>query len=55
MVIRELLEHNTGELAHDDTPAPPDVEAYYSATMRHVKHQKLRGGEIGARFAEIVA
>jgi vacuolar protein sorting-associated protein 35 len=54
-VIRELLEHINGELANDDTPAPPDVEAYYSATMRHVKHQKLRGGEIGARFAEIVA
>jgi vacuolar protein sorting-associated protein 35 len=31
----------------------PDIQAYYGATVRHIKHQKLKGGEIGARYEAI--
>ena len=32
----------------------PDIQAYYGATVRHIKHQKLKGGgEIGARYQAI--
>ena len=31
----------------------PDVEAYYAATIRHIKRKKLEGGEVGARYKAI--
>jgi vacuolar protein sorting-associated protein 35 len=31
----------------------PDVEAYYAATVRHIKRKKLEGGEVGARYEAI--
>ena len=49
-VVQGLLEVINNELASGETQVPPDVEAYYSATLRHIRHQKSKGGEIGARY-----
>ena len=51
--LQGLVEVIHGEVNDGESACPPDVEAYYAATLRHVKHQKLRGGEIGARYESL--
>ena len=51
--LQGLVEVIRGEVNDGGSACPPDVEAYYAATLRHVKHQKLRGGEIGARYESL--
>ena len=41
--LQGLVEVIRGEVNDGESACPPDVEAYYAATLRHVKHQKLRG------------
>jgi vacuolar protein sorting-associated protein 35 len=50
VVLQGLLEVINNELASGEVQVPPDVEAYYSATLRHIRHQKAKGGEAGARY-----
>ena len=52
-VLQGLLEIINGELAGEEHGVTPDIQAYYGATVRHIKHQKLKGGEIGARYEAI--
>ena len=52
-ILQGLLEIINGELAGEEHGVAPDIQAYYGATVRHIKHQKLKGGEIGARYQAI--
>lgn len=52
-ILQGLLEIINGELAGEEHGVAPDIQAYYGATVRHIKHQKLKGGEIGARYQDI--
>ena len=49
-VVQGLLEVINNELASGETQVPPNIEAYYSSTLRHIRHQKTKGGEIAARY-----
>ena len=49
-VLQGLVEVINNELASGEVQVPPDVEAYYSSTLRHIRHQRAKGGEVGARY-----
>ena len=50
--VRGLVEVIQAELGGEEA-CGPDVEAYYAATIRHIKRKKLEGGEVGARYEAI--
>ena len=52
-VVAELVERINAELNSFQGACPLDLRAYHAATMRHVEHQKAKGGAIGARYEEL--
>jgi vacuolar protein sorting-associated protein 35 len=53
--VAELLERADAELSQlgSQGACPPDVRAHYDATVRHIRHQRGRGGVVGARFRDL--
>eukprot|EP00854_Cymbomonas_tetramitiformis_P003464 gene3464-4350_t len=51
--LMDLIAEEMAKTQSDDAEGSNQTENFYASTLRHIKHKKAEGGEVGARYAEL--